>query len=118
MKGKPKKNQREKDITSRYMSGRMDEDRMEQGQKFTARNKGYQQDKIMKTALLRAAEEEISGDIEGLPVGQVIEVHSRFIQVQKEGEVFLCVVRKTLNKVNETGIVVGDLVRIREMGAR
>src|SRR2546430_16726591 len=55
--GKPKKPQREKDLTARFLTGDLDEDRLESQQRFTARNKGATQQKILKTALLRADEQ-------------------------------------------------------------
>ena len=48
MKGKPKKSPREKDLTSRYLSGGLDEDRVEQGEQFKARNKTAQQEKTAR----------------------------------------------------------------------
>lgn len=90
---------------------------MEAEQKFSARSSGAQRGKMERTALLRAAEGSAAeADIATLPVGQVILVHSLFIQVEFEGAVRLCVVRKTLNKVRDMQIVVGDQVRFRETG--
>ena len=74
MKGKPKKSHREKDLTARYLSGGMDEDRVEQGERFGDRSRNSQQRKTEKTAIMRAAEETVGGDIDSLPVGDVIRV--------------------------------------------
>ena len=77
MKGKPKKAPREKDLTSRYLSGGMDEDRIEQQQRFTDRSKHAQHDKMMKTTALRdaaAASDIAAGDVAALPVGEVVQV--------------------------------------------
>ncbi|MGH7215111.1 MAG: ribosome small subunit-dependent GTPase A, partial [Tepidisphaeraceae bacterium] len=94
--------------------GDLDEERMEADQRFSARSKSRQQDKIVRTALMRA-EEESGQDIETLPVGQVIQVFSLFSEVQDEAGVSrLCVVRKTMAKLRDTGIVVGDRVRFRD----
>lgn len=111
--GKPKKGPREKDLTSRYFSGDLDEDRIEAQERFKPRNKTLEQDKILRTALMRA-EEESGADIQTLPIGQVIQVHSLFSEVEFEGKTFLCVVRKTLQKISDTQIVVGDRVRFRQ----
>ncbi len=117
MRGKSKKSGREKDLTGRYLSGNLDEDRMEAGQRFGDRTKHFQQRKIEKTALLRAAEEADSiADIETLPIGQVILVFSLFCEVESEGVIRLCVLRKTLAKLSDTATVVGDRVRFRETG--
>jgi ribosome biogenesis GTPase len=118
MKGRPKKAPREKDLTSRYLSGGMDdEDRIEQSESFKPRNKSLQQDKILRTALLRA-EEESGVDLEALPIGEVIQVHSLFSQVEHEGVMHLCVVRKTLTKMRDTHLVVGDRVRFQDVTTR
>jgi ribosome biogenesis GTPase len=108
-----KKGPREKDLTSRYMSGGMDEDRVEQQERFTPRSKNAEQNKILKTAMMRAAEEEAAGDVETLPVGEVIQVFSLYSEVKHEGTPYLAVVRKTLSKISDTSIVVGDCVRFR-----
>ena len=120
MSGKPKKTPREKDLTSRYFSGKLaedlDDDRVAQNQFFTSRNAGAEQNKIMKTSLMRAADIAFSGDLDALPLGEVIQVHSLFCDVLCEGQTYLCVVRKTMNKVSETALVVGDRVRFRVTG--
>src|SRR4051794_28684414 len=118
MKGRPKKSPREKDLTSRFLSGGMeDEDRIEQTERFKSRNKTLQQDKILRTALLRA-EEESGIDLESLPNGEVIQVHSLFSQVEHQGVVHLCVIRKTLTKMRDTHVVVGDRVRFQDVTKR
>src|SRR5687768_6030000 len=107
MHGKPKKSPREKDLTSRYMSGGLDEDRVEQQERFGDRSKNFQKRKTEKTAVLRAAEEAESGDIDQLPVGDVIQVHSLFSEVEFEKTVWLCVVRRTFTQVSGEFVVVG-----------
>ncbi len=116
MKGKPKKSPREKDLTSRYFSGNLDEDRVEQGERFGDRSRHFQQRKTEKTAILRAAEETVGGDIDALPVGDVIRVYSLFCEVESAGRIWFCVVRRTLTKVAAGFIVVGDQVRFRDGG--
>ncbi|HEY1686891.1 MAG TPA: ribosome small subunit-dependent GTPase A [Tepidisphaeraceae bacterium] len=103
---------REKDLTSRYLDGELEEDRMPQQQRFTDKAKSLQQNKIVRTAQMRA-EEELGADLESLPVGLVMQVFSRYCQVEHEGKTYLCEVRKTMNKLAETRVVVGDLVRFR-----
>src|SRR5947209_9595889 len=111
--GRPKKGPREKDLTSRYMSGALDEDRVESEERFSPNTKARQQDKIVRTALMRAGEES-GADIQTLPIGHVVQVHSRFSDVEHEGKTYLCEVRKTLRRISETQVVVGDKVRFRE----
>jgi ribosome biogenesis GTPase len=123
MSAKRRKNSREQDITGRYHSGDFDEDHADTKQRFSHRSKTAQQDKILRTAAMRAAAEGIAGsaaaaDVESLRVGQVIQVHSLFSEVQHEGRVWLCVTRKTLTRVADTQIVVGDRVRFRESGTK
>jgi ribosome biogenesis GTPase len=108
-----KKGPREKDLTSRYLSGGMDEDRVEQQERFTPRSKNAEQNKIVKTAMMRAEEQASIDDLESLPVGEVIQVFSLYSDVEHEGTAYLCVVRKTLTKISDTSIVVGDRVRFR-----
>jgi ribosome biogenesis GTPase len=110
-----RKGPREKDLTSRYKSGNWDDDRMDAQQRFTPRSKAAEQNKIEKTASLRIAI-EADFDREQLPIGQVIQIHSLFSEVQFEGTIRLCVMRKTLSRVSDTSIVVGDQVRFRDSG--
>src|SRR5690349_4083312 len=65
-----KKAPREKDMTSRYMRGDLDEDREEAGEKFSDRSKHAVQRKVEKTAALQSAKEDFDGDINALPVGE------------------------------------------------
>jgi ribosome biogenesis GTPase len=117
MKRKPKKPPREKDITSRYLSGNLDEDRVEQQQRFSQRSKHAQANKTAKTALMRAAEESAQVDFATLPVGEVVQNYSLFCDVQHDGRMYLCVLRKTLMQVGGAGVIVGDRVRFRATGS-
>jgi ribosome biogenesis GTPase len=116
MKGKPKKSPREKDITARYLGGGMDMDRLDQQQRFGDKSRHFQQRKTQRTAVTRAAEESIGGDVEALPLGDIILVHSRYCQVQFEEKIWLCNVRRTLTKVSAGFVLVGDRVRFRDGG--
>src|SRR4051812_21328999 len=111
--GRPKKSQREKDLTGRYLSGDLDQDRLQGQQRFSSRNKNATQQKILKTALMRAEEQAAAVNPETLPVGEVVQVYSMFSDVMHEGRTYLCVVRKTMTKVADTSLVVGDRVRFR-----
>jgi len=112
MGSKPKKGPREKDLTSRYLSGGLDEDRVDAQERFKPRNKLLAQEKIVRTAAVRAGEES-GDDIQTLPIGQVIQIYSRYCEVDYQGTTFLCVVRKTVRQISETQLVVGDRVRFR-----
>jgi ribosome biogenesis GTPase / thiamine phosphate phosphatase len=118
MKGKPKKGPREKDLTSRYLSGGMDEDRVEQQERFTDRSKHAQHNKMMKTTAMRDATDGAAADVAALPVGEVVQIFSLYSEVQHKGTTYLCVVRKTLTKTSKTAIVVGDRVRFRAGGTK
>ena len=101
-------------MTSRFLSGGMDEDRVESQQRFSSRNKNAQQEKILRTFLMRAEQEAAAGaGVDALPVGEVVQVFSLFSEVEHGGRTYLCVVRKTLAKVSDTALVVGDRVRFR-----
>ena len=126
MAGRRKK-PRENDLAERYRAGDFDKQEMfeedeDQSERFSNRNKNAQQDKIEKTAVLRAtllAAAEIAnpGEVETLPVGQVTQVYSLFCDVEAEaGQSYLCVTRKTFNKLADTQLVVGDRVRYRDTG--
>jgi ribosome biogenesis GTPase / thiamine phosphate phosphatase len=112
MPGKPKKAQREKDLTSRYLSGGYDEDRADAKDSSHPRIKARQQDRLQRTAIMRA-EEAPGADIDTLPLGQVVQVHSMYCDVQHEGKTYLASVRRTLTKVSDGYVVVGDRVRFR-----
>ncbi len=118
MKGKPKKSPREKDMTDWYMSGELDEDRIDPVQRFSSKSKHLQRDKTLKTALMRAEELSELTDVHTLPIGRVVQVYSLFCDVEYNGVSWLCVVRKTLAKVNRGDIVVGDQVRFRDLGTK
>jgi len=112
------KTRRQKDVTSSFLSGDLDEDRMESQQRFSHRSRDAQQDKMEKTALLRAAEGSDAADIQTLPIGQVVQVYSQFCRVEHPDGDRLCMIRKTLGKLSDSAIVVGDLVRFRDTGMR
>lgn len=117
MNGKPKKAPREKDLTSRYFAGRLDEDRVETHQRFSHRSAHAEQDRILRTALMRSEQDKLlpESEVESLPTGRVVQVFSLFSQVEHDGRRLQCVVRKTLNKTRTTAVVVGDTVRFREI---
>jgi ribosome biogenesis GTPase len=112
-----RRNQREKDLTSRLFSGDLDEDRLASGQRFSDRNKHAQHSKMERTAGLRADAGVVAADIETLPIGQVVQVYSRFCDVDHPTGLRRCVTRKTLSKMSITSIVVGDRVRFRDTGS-
>ncbi len=116
MTNRRRKASREKDLTSRYLRGDFEEDRVEHRQIFSQRSKEAQQNKILRTAILRAEEEAAVPDIETLPIGQVVQVYSLYSQIEHNDKTYLCVVRKTLTKVTDKPIIVGDRVRFRPTG--
>jgi ribosome biogenesis GTPase len=107
-----KKGPREKDLTGRFLSGDLDEDRVDAQQRFTDRSKNAQQNKILQTAALRAGELPAE-EIAALPLGEVVQVFSLFAEVEHEGVTYLCTTRRTLAKVEGTYVIVGDRVRFR-----
>lgn len=112
MQGKNKKSGQQKNITEAYLNGSLDQDRMETGHKYSSKNKHMQGNKTAKTALARANEVQRGIDTDALPLGEVMQVFSLYSEVHHGGQVYLCVVRKTLNQVNDTGLIVGDRVRV------
>src|SRR3954463_779191 len=113
----------DENLADRYRDGEFDADRLyeredEPGQRFSSRNKNAQQDKMLRTAMLRAEEQVDLSDLESLPIGQVTQVYSRFCEAEYLEQTYLCVVRKTLTKLADTQLVVGDRVRLRDTGAK
>jgi ribosome biogenesis GTPase / thiamine phosphate phosphatase len=106
-----KNNHQSKDPTEDYLSGKLDDDRVGGRQQFNRRSKFNQQMKTERTTRRRV--EDDAGDIDQLPVGRVIQVFSLFCEVEWDGTSRLCVVRKTLHRVSDTSVVVGDRVRVR-----
>jgi ribosome biogenesis GTPase len=110
-----KKGFRSKDLTERFRSGNLDEDRLDAQQRFNRRSRHHQSNKTARTASARQAEADASGDLDALPEGLVTQVHSVYIEVRSAGRTWLCVVRKTLTRTSETRVIVGDRVRFREV---
>lgn len=120
MSGKPKKSPREKNFTSRYNAGGMDEDdgRLDINQRFSSKSKNLQQNKTAKTSQMRAELQNDPTDIAALPTGRVTQVYSRYCEVECEGVTWLCIVRKTISQVSGGDIVVGDVIRFRDLGSK
>jgi ribosome biogenesis GTPase len=107
----PKKSSREKDITGRYLSGRLGEDELPKTIRYSDRTgKHHTQNKIIRTAELRATE-QATADLDALPTGEVQQVFSQFSEVLHDGVVYLCVIRKTMQKLRDTSVIVGDRVK-------
>jgi ribosome biogenesis GTPase len=118
MSNRRRKAHREKDLTSRFLSGDWDEDRLAQSQRFSQRSKHAQHNKMLQTLELRAEEAVDLADLATLAVGQVQQVHSLYVEVIAPDGLYLCVVRKTLSKSTDYSLVVGDHVRIRPIEVR
>jgi ribosome biogenesis GTPase len=108
LKGR-KKSSHEENLTNAYLSGAFDEDRVDDNEKFSDRSKHAQHHKTIKTQAARDASSTAA--VDAMPVGEVIQVHSLYIEVLSDGLVRRCVQRKTLAKVSDTQIIVGDVVR-------
>jgi ribosome biogenesis GTPase len=118
MDKRSRKPPREKDLTRRLLDGDEDADSLESSQKFSRRSKNAQQNKMEKTAHLRSSNEQQTADREALPIGPVVQVFSLFCEVDYPTGPRICSTRKTLGKLQETSIVVGDLVRFRDAQMR
>jgi ribosome biogenesis GTPase len=117
MAGRSRKPPRENDLTRRLLDGDEENDALQSSQKFNQRAKHAEQNKIEKTSLLRADGQQ-AADIERLPVGEVAQVYSQFCEVDHPTGPRICVTRKTLGKLRETSIVVGDRVRFLDSDTR
>jgi len=109
-----RKKARESDLTGKYLAGDLEEYDIGAQERFGARSKLFEAGKILKTALLRA-EEQSDVDVQSLPIGDVVQVFSLFSEVDVSGKLYQCVVRKTLTKLADSAIVVGDRVRVRDL---
>jgi ribosome biogenesis GTPase len=107
----------EKDLTARFLDGNLEDEELESRQHFSKRSKSSTQNKIQETATLRDSQGQTAQNLEGLPVGQVVQVFSLYYQVDHPTGPRLCVVRKTLAKLSDSAIVVGDRVRFRDTGS-
>lgn len=114
MRGRSKKTRQGNDFTQRYADGDMDEDQSATSQRFNQRTKHAQANKTQQTQLARL---QSAADIDQLPQGQVTQVYSLYCHVLTDTGTLLCTVRKTLTKIREGGVIVGDLVRYRESGS-
>ena len=107
MAGRNKKGGNQKDLTASYLNGEMDEDRVDAEERFGDKSKHYQRDKTIKTQAGRP-----DAEIDALPSGEVIQVHSLYSDVlTSDGTQWRCVQRKTLSRISATQLVVGDFVR-------
>jgi ribosome biogenesis GTPase len=110
-----RRKKRETDVTDRFLSGELEESDDEvQQERFGSRSRDAQMSKILRTAMLRAVEQS-DIDVQSLPPGEVIQVYSLYSEVESQGRTFFCVWRKTLSKLSDSAIVVGDIVRIRDL---
>src|SRR5580693_2149942 len=105
---RPPRPPRPNDLTHRFLSGDFDDESPSTEHRYTDRAHDPQQARLERTALLRAAEEEITPDVQNLPIGDVVQVFSLFSQVEHPSGPRLCVMRKTLNQLADTTLVVGD----------
>jgi ribosome biogenesis GTPase len=104
---------RKKQQTHELLSGEGGDEEDAFRRQFGNRERGVARQKMAQTALLRAGS-PAAEEIDGLPIGQVTQVFSRYCQVRDGSGDRLCVVRKTVTKLADTRIVVGDLVRFRD----
>lgn len=115
--GRPRKAPREKDLTSRYKSGELEEEHaLEQNQRFGDKTKHHQANKTAKTVAARA-ELLSEAELAKLPIAQVVQVHSLYFEVSDGKTVWLATARKTVNQVLGGDIIVGDRVHIRDTGS-
>lgn len=112
MPGK-RKAHREKDLTRQYLSGSLNDDRVDRNQRFGSKSKHHQMNKIASTTRKRAERAIDPAQVDALPVGEITQVYSLYAEVRSGETTRLAVVRKTLNKVSATSVVVGDRVRFR-----
>ena len=102
--------------TRRFQQDQHDADYTSSSQQFSNRSKYAREVRMKRTAEIRAAKEVISGDIEHLPLGEIIQVHSLFAEVLCENTIYLAVSRRTHQRMSDSSVIVGDRVRFRPTG--
>ena len=104
--------------TRRFQQDEHDADYTQSNQQFSNRSKYAREVRMKRTAEIRAAKEVISGDVEGLPIGEVIQVHSLFAEVlcPSNDTVYLAVGRRTRQRMSDSSAIVGDRVHFRPTG--
>ena len=108
----PRRRSEQSDWTRRFRQGDFDADDAKSRQVFSKRSKFAQENKTRRTADLRADNKQLTDGLDALPQGEVIQVFSVYAEVLCEGVTYLCTVRKTLQRVSRTAVIVGDMVRI------
>lgn len=83
-------------------------------QRFSSKSKHFQQRKMHQTAKLRKEQGEL--DHARLPVGEVVQVYSLYYHVCSPIGDHICTMRRTLAKLADTAVVVGDRVRFSPGG--
>ena len=112
---------RQNDLTDAFhdghLAGAVDDELGGARQKWGRRSKHADRIKTERTAAMRRADATLAAEKKSLPAGQVIQVHSLYSEVRGDGGgLLLCTSRKTLRKVFETSLVVGDRVRYTTTG--
>lgn len=108
-----RRSEQDSDWTRRYRQDAHDADDTHSVERFSKRSKFAQQMKTRRTVALRESNLELAADIQKLPVGEVIQVFSVFVEVLFEGRTYRCTSRRTQQRAYDTQVVVGDLVRLR-----
>lgn len=111
---KKRKSTREKDITSQFLAGNLDVDRLDGQQRFNKRSKFHQQNKTARTTEQRVID---NIDVAKLPLARVMQVYSLYVDLLYEGKLILGFIRKTLHKTSDTSVVVGDWIRFSPIDA-
>lgn len=96
-----------KDPTTAYLDGDFDPERLE---RLDGTLKSKQKQKIRETTELRT---QSAADVDALPLAQVRQVFSLYLEARMGAETVLCTTRKTLGKLRDTSAVAGDVVRLR-----
>ncbi|GIW75928.1 MAG: putative ribosome biogenesis GTPase RsgA [Phycisphaerae bacterium] len=114
LKKRPKKSSLDQDLTRAFQTGvPEDEDRIETIERFGNRSRHFKKNKILKTYAARSETQ-----IDQLPLGEVWQVHSLFADVWYDGQMYRCTQRRTLTRVSETQLIVGDRVRFEILSVR
>jgi len=108
------------EMTRQYLAGEINDHDSSHKETFSRRSKFNQQNKTQRTAAMRGLNSELAADQLTLPRARVRQVHSQYCEVElidtdRATLRLQAIVKKTLQRVSDTRVVVGDIVRVRDV---
>ena len=103
------------ELTRQLFGGDIDDHASDTRQQFSRRSKFGQQNKTSRTSQMRLDKSALDLDRSSLSTGRVKQVHSVYcaVELSEGGRLVNAIVKKTLQRISDTRVVVGDIVRVR-----